>query len=297
MTAQPASPLPAPPSTLAQFDLSRRSGLVTGAASGIGLAYAEVLAEAGAKVTLTDIDGEGAERAAARLRDAGHDARSARVDVRDLAAVAAAFDGHVAAWGGCDIAFANAGLDVGNGFWTPGDKRNPAGQIDAYDPERWDRSIAINLTGVFHTVREAARVMKANEANGQRRGGSIVITSSNAAEVNEAIVGVPYMAAKAGVKHFMRHAAYELAAFGIRVNAIAPGPFVTNIGDGWVKKNPAAKQAWDALVPVGRMAETYQIKPLALLLASDAGSYMTGSHVMIDGGMQLGPVKPLVFEE
>lgn len=69
--------------------------------------------------------------------------------------------------------------------------------------------------------------------------------------------------------------------------------FVTNIGDGWVKKNPAAKQTWDALVPVGRMAETYQIKPLALLLASDAGSYMTGAHVMIDGGMQLGPVKPL----
>jgi len=143
---------------------------------------------------------------------------------------------------------------------------------------------------VFHTVREAARVMKANT---RRRGGSIVITSSNAAEVNEAIVGVPYMAAKAGVKHFMRHAAYELAAYGIRVNAIAPGPFVTNIGDGWVKKNPAAKAAWDELVPVGRMAETYQIKPLALLLASDAGSYMTGAHVMIDGGMQLGPVKPL----
>jgi NAD(P)-dependent dehydrogenase (short-subunit alcohol dehydrogenase family) len=64
------------------------------------------------------------------------------------------------------------------------------------------------------------------------------------------------MAAKAGVKHFMRHAAYELAAYGIRVNAIAPGPFVTNIGDGWVKKNPAAKAAWDELVPVGRMAET-----------------------------------------
>ncbi len=135
--------------------------------------------------------------------------------------------------------------------------------------------------------------MKANERNGLgRRGGSIVITSSNAAEVNEAIVGVPYMAAKAGVKHFMRHAAYELAAYGIRVNAIAPGPFVTNIGDGWVKKNPAAKAAWDKMVPVGRMAETYQIKPLALLLASDAGSYMTGAHVMIDGGMQLGTVKP-----
>ncbi|MFC3098446.1 SDR family oxidoreductase [Alteraurantiacibacter palmitatis] len=278
------------PKTLDQFDLTGRSGLVTGAASGIGLAYAEVLAEAGAKVTLTDIDAEGAARECARLVDQGYEARWDVCDVSKLAEVARAFDHHVAAYGGCDVAFANAGLDVGNGFWTPEGKRNPDGQIDVYDPDRWYKSIGINLNGVFHTVREAARVMKANK---HRRGGSIVITSSNAAEVNEAIVGVPYMAAKAGVKHFMRHAAYELAAYGIRVNAIAPGPFVTNIGDGWVKKNPAAKKAWDELVPVGRMAETYQIKPLALLLASDAGSYMTGAHVMIDGGMQLGPIKPL----
>ena len=279
--------------TLDQFDVSGRSALVTGAASGIGLAYAETMAEAGAKVTLTDIDGVGAERETKRLADLGHDVRWAICDVADLAQVAAAIDGHVAAYGGLDICFANAGLDVGNGFWTPAGDRNPEGQIDVYDPERWYKSIGINLTGVFHTVREAARAMKANEQTGGRRGGSIVITSSNAAEVNEAIVGVPYMAAKAGVKHFMRHAAFELAAYGIRVNAIAPGPFVTNIGDGWVKKDPAAKKAWDELCPLGRMAETYQIKPLALLLASDAGSYMTGSHVMIDGGMQLGPIKPL----
>ncbi|WP_126173860.1 SDR family NAD(P)-dependent oxidoreductase [Altericroceibacterium xinjiangense] len=279
--------------TLDQFDIAGRSALVTGAASGIGLAYAEVMAEAGAKVTLADLDMEGAEREAARLRDSGADARAVRCDVSQLDQVVAAFDSHVEAFGGCDIAFANAGLDVGNGFWTPEGTRNPEGQIDVYPAESWYKSIGINLNGAFHTVREAARVMKQNEERTGRRGGSIVITSSNAAEVNEAIVGVPYMAAKAGVKHFMRHAAYELAAHGIRVNAIAPGPFVTNIGGGWVKKNPAAKKAWDELVPVGRMAETYQIKPLALLLASDAGSYMTGSHVMIDGGMQLGPVKPL----
>ena len=196
------------------------------------------------------------------------------------------FDDHVAACGGLDIAFANAGIDPGAGFWNPGGFRNEDGQIDTLDPARWDRSISINLTGVFNTIREAARCMK---AGGKR--GSIIATSSNAALVNEAIVGMAYMPAKAGVAHLVRHAAMELAEFGIRVNAIAPGPVVTNIGGGWLKKDPVARRAWDAMVPLGSVAETNHLKPLALLLASDASSYMTGSHVLIDGGMALGKFK------
>jgi NAD(P)-dependent dehydrogenase (short-subunit alcohol dehydrogenase family) len=269
--------------TLDQFAIAGRSALVTGAASGHGLAYAEAMAEAGAKVTLTDVDGEGAEREAGRLRGLGYDARADTLDVIDRAATRAVFDAHVAAFGGLDIAFANAGIDPGAGFWNPAGHRNPDGQIDTLDPARWDRTIAINLTGVFNTIREAARVMKASG-----KGGSIIATSSNAAIVNEAIVGIPYMPAKAGVAHLVRHAALELAEYRIRVNAIAPGPFVTNIGGGWLKKDPVARKAWDAQVPLGSVAETFQIKPLALYLASDASSYMTGSHVLIDGGMALG---------
>jgi NAD(P)-dependent dehydrogenase (short-subunit alcohol dehydrogenase family) len=75
------------------------------------------------------------------------------------------------------------------------------------------------------------------------------------------------------------------------VNAIAPGPFVTNIGDGWVKKNPDTKASFEKTIPMGHMAETHQIKPLALMLASDASSFMTGAHVVIDGGVQLGNFK------
>jgi NAD(P)-dependent dehydrogenase (short-subunit alcohol dehydrogenase family) len=270
--------------TLGQFAIAGRSALVTGAASGIGLAYAEAMAEAGATVTLTDIDGEGARREAERICAGGGKARAATLDVRDRAQMVAVFADHVAACGGLDICFANAGMDPGPGFWNPGGFRNPDGQIDTLNAERdWDVSLGVNLTGIFNTLREAARVMKA-----QGRGGSIIATASNAGIINEPIVGMAYMPAKAGVLHMVRHVALELAEYRIRVNAIAPGPFVTNIGGGWVKKNPVAKAAFDKTIPLGAMAETDQIKPLALLLASDASSFMTGSHVVIDGGVQLG---------
>lgn len=272
--------------TLAQFDITGRSALVTGAASGIGLAYAEAMAEAGARVTLTDIDTAGLEREAVRLRGLGHEVRTDRLDVTDRAACERVFDAHVAAWGGLDICFANAGLGEGPGFVAPDGSRVPDGQIDTYDPALWDRSIAINLTGSYNTMRAAARVMK---AGGNR--GSIIATASNAGMILEPIVPMPYHPAKAGVLHMVRALALELAKFRIRVNAIAPGPFVTNIGDGWAKKNPAVKAAFDATIPLGSMAETYQMKPLALYLASDASSFMTGSTLLIDGGVALGAPK------
>jgi NAD(P)-dependent dehydrogenase (short-subunit alcohol dehydrogenase family) len=270
-----------PARTLDQFDVRGRSALVTGGASGLGLAYAEVMAEAGVKVTIADIDRDGGEREAARLRAEGYDVRAAVLDVVDRDATAKVFAEHAAAFGGLEIAFANAGIDPGAGYWNPAGHRNVDGQIDTLDPARWDRAIAINLTGVFNTVREAARLMK------PARNGSIIATSSNAALINEPIVGTAYMPAKAGVAHFVRQVAMELAEYRIRVNAIAPGPFVTNIGGGWLK-DPVVRAAWDTKVPLGRMAEPYQIKPLALYLASDASSYMTGSQVVIDGGFMVG---------
>jgi NAD(P)-dependent dehydrogenase (short-subunit alcohol dehydrogenase family) len=122
------------------------------------------------------------------------------------------------------------------------------------------------------------------------RKGSIIATSSNAAIINEPIVGTPYMPAKAGVAHLVRNVALELAEYGIRVNAIAPGPFVTNIGGGALT-DPVVRAAWDSRVPLGRIAETWQIKPLALYLASDASSYMTGAQLVIDGGHVLGELR------
>ncbi|MCW2337960.1 NAD(P)-dependent dehydrogenase (short-subunit alcohol dehydrogenase family) [Sphingobium sp. B2D3A] len=271
-----------PPKALEQFDIAGRSALVTGAASGIGLAYAEAMAEAGARVTLTDVDGAAAEREAARLRAQGYEVRADQLDVSDRARTTQVFDAHEAAYGGLDIAFANAGLGIGPGFWKPEGGRDPQGQIDTYDPAIWDRIIAINLTGAYNTMRDAARLMKKGG-----KGGSIIATSSNAAVICEPIVPMPYMPSKAGVSHMVRHLALELGAYQIRVNAILPGPFVTNIADGSLK-DPVVRKAWDDATLMGRIAETYQIKPLALFLASDASSYVTGAQMMIDGGMSLG---------
>jgi len=265
-----------------QFSLKGRSAIVTGAASGLGLAYAEVAAEAGAQVTLTDVDQISLQRETERLAAQGWHVRCDVLDVTDRAQVRAVFDAHSAACGSLDVAFANVGIDVGGACWTPQGERNPEGQIDNFDEARWDRSIQVNLTGTFNTLREAVRQMKRHG-----RGGSIVVTSSNAAVVLGPLVGLPYMPAKAGVTHMVRQLAQELAEFRIRVNAIAPGPFATNIAGGALKTDPAVRKAWDDNVPLGRVAETEQIKPLALYLASDASSYVTGTQVLIDGGMSV----------
>ena len=277
--------LSTPMSYLDTFSVKGRTALVTGAASGLGLAYAEALAEAGASVTLTDINEAALVQEGQRLLQNGWQVRWAVLDITDRHQTQQVFDDHLHRYGGLDIVFANAGIDTGQGFWNPEGYRNEQGQVDTYDPETWDKSIQVNLTGPYNTIRQAVRCMKSTG-----KGGSIIVTSSNAAVMCGPIVGLPYMPAKAGLAHMVRQLALELAEFNIRVNAIATGPFVTNIGGGWLKNNPQAREAWDSKVPLGRVAEPKQIKPLALYLASDASDYMTGAHLVIDGGMSLGSI-------
>lgn len=269
-------------SVLEMFDISGRSALVTGAASGIGLAYTEALAEAGAGVTLTDINLDAAEREAERLRGLGWDVRAASLDVCDLDQVGAVFDAHEEAYGGLDIAFANAGVGIGAGWKSPAGGRTEDGQIDTIDPEIWRKTMEVNLDGIFHTVRHAARLMKKGG-----KGGSIVATSSNASLITVPIICTAYMLAKGGVTQLVRNVALELAEFNIRVNAIAPGSFVTNIGGGHMMVDEI-RDEWAKLVPlVNKMGEPKQIKPLALYLASDASSFVTGAEMFIDGGVSL----------
>jgi NAD(P)-dependent dehydrogenase (short-subunit alcohol dehydrogenase family) len=259
--------------------------IVTGGASGLGLGFAEALAVNGAKVTLLDVDAKRIDQEVSRLNKAGHTARGEVVDVRDHATLDAAFDRAVQAHGRLDVVFANAGIDSGPGFlgsWVGSQRpRNPAGAMENYEDERWQKVIDINLTGVFATMRAATRHMK------PQRSGRIIVTTSLAAVKTEAVVGSAYMAAKAGAAHLVRNVALELAAYNITVNAIAPGFFITNIGGGHAH-NPELQKAVSAAVPMHRVGFPKDAAGLALFLASPASDYVTGQQIIIDGGWGLG---------
>src|ERR1700681_3787951 len=259
--------------------------IVTGAASGLGLGFTEAMAENGASVTMLDLDAGRIAQESRRLRALGYAVRGEVLDVRDHAGIERAFDAALAAHGRLDVVFANAGVDPGPGFvgsWVGSQRpRNPEGALCNYADERWQRVIDINLTGIFATLRAAARIMK------PQRSGRLIVTTSVAAYQCEPAIGAAYMAAKAGASHLMRSVALELAAYGITVNAIAPGFFVTNIGGGHAK-NPAVQAAMARAIPMHRVGLPEDMKGLALFLSSPASAYITGQQISIDGGWTLG---------
>ena len=267
------------------FSVAGYGVIVTGGASGLGLAYAEALAENGARVTLLDLSDSALAGEIRRLRAAGYDVRGERVDVTDHGALDRAFDAAASEYGRLDVVFANAGVDSGAGFlgsWVGAQRpRVAAGALENYSDERWNRVIDINLNGVFATLRAAARHLK------PRRSGRIIVTTSLAALKCEAAIGAAYMAAKAGAAHLVHNVALELAAYNITVNAIAPGFFITNIGGGHAK-SPAVQEAVAKVVPMHRVGWPEDIKGLALFLASPASAYLTGQQIVIDGGWGLG---------
>jgi NAD(P)-dependent dehydrogenase (short-subunit alcohol dehydrogenase family) len=252
------------------FDVRDSRVVVTGAASGLGLAMAEVMADAGARVTLADLDRARLEEETRRLADGGANVRSFQLDVSDRDQVRRLIDDLVEEQGGVDVLYANAGISLEPGF------TDPSGGLAAIDTDDWERVLGVNLSGVVFTMGAAAEVMKRQGA------GKIVVTASNAGLKVEPLVGYSYAATKAAVIHVVRQAAVELAPHGVNVNAIAPGPFRTRIGGG---KLPGTKieKIWADLVPIGRMAETDELKGLVLLLGSPAASFITGAVVLIDG--------------
>ncbi len=257
------------------FDVRGARAVVTGAASGLGFAMAEVLADCGAHVTLADIDAERVEAMTSKLVERGASARSFVVDVSDETQVQALIADAVAAEGGLDIVIANAGIAATPGFAVEGGQN-----IDTVERSDWDKVIGVNLNGVLFTMKHAAAVMR------RQGSGRIIVTSSNAGLRPESVVCYGYTASKAAIINVVRHAALELAPHGVLVNAICPGPFKgTRIGGG-VTENPTPEleKMWSTTVPLGRMADPEELKGLVLLLASPASSFMTGGAYLIDGG-------------
>jgi NAD(P)-dependent dehydrogenase (short-subunit alcohol dehydrogenase family) len=265
--------VPAPLTEL--FDVSGRSVVVTGAASGLGFAIAEVMAECGAVVTLADIDVARMEEAVGRFRARGLRVRSQPTEVADPASVRSLIQDAVREVGCVDVVFANAGISAGRG------PRVEEGRIERASLETWRRVIDVNLTGVFVTMQAAAEVMRP-------RGGRIIVTASVAGVRGDPAVGYAYVATKAAVINLVRQAAIDLARDGVLVNAIAPGPFLTNIAGGRIR-DPEVAREFAREVPLGRVADPSEIRGPALFLASPAASFVTGTVLAVDGGALAGP--------
>jgi len=244
--------------------------LITGGASGIGLASAEACAREGATVVITDVNAQEGEAQAARLVATGLPVEFMTQDVTSEADWTRVSDETVRSHGRLDVLVNNAGIAA----IAPIEQETLAG---------WRRTQAVNMEGVFLGTREAIRVMKG-------RGGSIVNISSI-----EGIIGEPnvpaYNASKGGVRIFTKSAALHCAqaGYGIRVNSVHPGyvgtPLVANaLGALPPEQAMALQQDLIGRIPLGRLAEPREIAPAVLFLASDESSYVTGSELVVDGG-------------
>lgn len=254
------------------FDVSGQVTLITGAAGGLGLAMAEVMAVNGARVVMADLDASRLDAAVAELKRRGCDVDGVSADVTDPQALASLVDGTVSRYSRIDCTFANAGVSIGPGFTSP------AGAIENVSPGDWARVLDVNVTSVFRTLQNVAVPMK------RQRSGRIIVTCSIAGLRAEPVIGYAYVASKHAVAGLIRQCALELAPYGVRVNGIAPGPFLTGIGGGRLH-TAAFNEAFAALTPMARVADPREIQGVALLLASGASSYMTGTIVSVDGGM------------
>lgn len=251
------------------LDLSGKGAIVTGGAMGIGYAIATRLAEAGAQVLIADKDAAAASAAAAKI---GNGSIAVAVDVSEEAQVEAMVAQAVAEAGGVDILVNNAGI-------------YPTKPVLEAAKEDFEKTIHVNLMGAFFAAKAAAKQMIA-----QGKGGTIInITSIDA--LHPSSVGLAfYDASKHGLWGFTKNLALELAPHDIRVNAIAPGGVATPGTDFW-KAGTAEEQkfmdAFLAKIPMHRMADADEIGKVALFLASDMSSYMTGSQIVVDGGTLL----------
>lgn len=248
------------------FTLSGKVAIVTGAGSGLGVVFSEALAAAGATVICTGISLEPVQQTAANLTAAGFQAVAIQLDVTDDDAIARVMQDVVTRFGSLDIMVNNAGIAR-------------MGPPEAMSRDDWQSVIDVNLTGVFVCAREAAKQMIA-----AGRGGSIInIASILGAVASEPAPAASYAAAKGGVVNMTRDLAVHWAQYGIRVNAIGPAYFPSEM-TGPIMEMPEVVAEIERRTPLGRMGRPNELKGPVMFLASEASSYVTGQTLYVDGG-------------
>ena len=245
--------------------LRDKVALVTGAAQGIGLACATAFAQEGAKVVLADVNEVAVKRAAAKLQENGAHVVGVACDVSRKHDVQRTVSATLEAYGRIDIAVANAGV-------------THAAEFLDLEEEDFDRVLGVNLKGVFLVGQLAARQMA------RQGGGGAIVNMSSVNAVLAIPNQVPYVVSKGGVNQLTKVMALSLAPHGIRVNAIGPGTILTELARNAVLGNAEAEKKILSRTPLGRMGEPEEIARVAVFLASDDSSYITGQTIYPDGG-------------
>lgn len=250
-----------------RFRLDGKRALITGGSRGLGKAMAAALAEAGAELVLVGREVDSLQAAVQELKSTGRRVDTIQADIGQPAATQRMCEEALAKYAPIDILINNVG----------GRRINiPTEQLPLED---WQRIIDLNLTSTFLCCKILGGAMVS------RRAGKIInIASISGIIVNRGIHGRTYETAKAAMVAFTKTLAIDWAPYNINVNAIAPGGFLTDPNRRWFQQMPELKQTFESMVPMGRLGEPHEIGPLALFLASEASSYMTGAVVVIDGG-------------
>ena len=261
--------------SVGKIDLTQRLAgkvaVVTGGASGIGLASVKRLAAEGARIVIGDLDDLAGARVAELVGGL-----FIKTNVTDEAQVNALFDGAASAYGSVDIAFNNAGIS------PPEDD-----SIETTELPAWDKVQDVNLKSVYLCCRAALRHMV------KQGSGSIINTASFVAVMGSATSQISYTASKGGVLAMSRELGVQFARQGIRVNALCPGPVNTPLLQELFASDPERAQRRLVHIPVGRFAEPEELAAAVAFLASDDSSFITGSTFLVDGGISSAYVTPL----
>ncbi len=247
------------------ISFENKVALVTGAASGMGLATAKAFAAAGASVALADVNEDAVRAATDDLISAGHRAIAIRCDVADLQQAADMVAKTVAEFGRLDAAFNNAGV------------QSPVAETADADPRDYDFVMGVNLRGVWNCMKYELLEMR------KQGSGAIVNNSSLGGLVGIAERGI-YHASKHGVVGLTKSAGLEYAPKGIRINAICPGIIETPMVTGMLETQPEAMDAMMKVVPMGRLGKAEEIADAVLWLCSDVSSFVIGHVLPVDGG-------------